>query len=71
MDLVKVYEHTTAYSKKFDGTPSVKLDINNIELIQTNNNFNCIVEVENSDSFDMANSYFQLGLKPLVLNMAS
>lgn len=71
MDLVKVYEHTIAYSKKFNNPMSTKIDIDNINFVEKEFNYIGRVIVENKDSFEMAEDFVSEGLKPLVLNMAS
>lgn len=72
-DLIKVWADTKTYfeNKQLDITPSTKYDIHNLDIINNDNNYDCIVEIENKDTLNMAMEYVNGGYNPLVLNMAS
>ena len=52
--------------------PSIKYNINDLNEINIANNYqNTIVEIVNTDSFNLGINYVDEGLRPLILNMAS
>lgn len=75
-DLVKVWEDTVKY---FAGQPTLKKkewsEMNDIyelnEIPMPGREYVPIIEVENSDTLNMAIKYIDEGLNPVILNMAS
>lgn len=73
MNLAEVYNDTVRYFGNAKSNSSVKYS-EPIELTDVHyhdSDSNCVIEVSNSDTFDMAIRYLDEGLKPVVLNMAS
>ena len=73
--LAKVYQDTLEHIEKNNLYPtldSILYDVNDLpEFDKLEPNDNIILEVKNTDTLDMACLYIDLGLNPMVLNMAS
>lgn len=74
--LINVWTDTlNSFSKyKMELPQSTKVDINNIDIseqMKGKNGNECLVEVVNEDSFNLAITYLDQGYHPMVLNMAS
>ncbi|ARF09195.1 hypothetical protein Catovirus_2_144 [Catovirus CTV1] len=73
--LVKIYQDTQKICSSFKTKPSRLYDISKLNVDLNNNDINvydnCLIEIENEDTLDMAIRCKQKNLSPLVLNMAS